>query len=173
MPSRKPLAFDGSWSGCAGQPASLSRRLPLTLFSFSHTRFKRPREVFKCGQVDCTGCTRLFGHSQITMAMGRNLRVFHNLGHSSPGRGYSLILEHKALREMLLVEDFAIDNLSKFSVVSDATVIYAENVVPVKPISDFPPSCLTFSCRCSRLSKHEAKLHKTHRFSRVPRYTTR
>lgn len=49
------------------------------------------------------------------MAMGRNLRVYHNLGHAGPGQGYSLILEHKALGEMLLVEDYAIDNLSTFS----------------------------------------------------------
>ena len=49
------------------------------------------------------------------MAMGRNLRVYHNLGHASPAQGYSLILEHKALGEMLLVEDYAIDNISEYS----------------------------------------------------------
>ena len=99
--------------------ASLTRRLTLALFSFYRPRFKGPREVLKL----VTGCTGFLGHSQTTMAMGRNLRVFHNLGHSSPGRGYSLILEHKALREMLLVEDFAIDNLSKFSFASDIRLI--------------------------------------------------
>ena len=45
------------------------------------------------------------------MAMGRNFRVYHNLGHTGPGQPYSLIMEQKARGERLIVEDFAISNL--------------------------------------------------------------
>ena len=65
-----------------------------------------PKQIYKGWWLVVQGC-------QVTMAMGRNLRVYHNLGHAGPGQGYSLILEHKALGEMLPMEDFAIDNLSK------------------------------------------------------------
>ena len=52
------------------------------------------------------------------MAMGRNLRVYHNL---SPGSGsstttggpYSLIMEQRGKNEILLVENYAIVPLGK------------------------------------------------------------
>lgn len=47
------------------------------------------------------------------MAMGRNLRVFHNLPNCGPTQPYSLIVEQRGRDEILLVENYAIVPLSK------------------------------------------------------------
>ena len=51
------------------------------------------------------------------MAMGRNLRVWHNVLHGShgpsPASPYSLVLEQRGGREVLLVENYAIVSLGE------------------------------------------------------------
>ena len=49
------------------------------------------------------------------MAMGRNLRVMHNVlgANQAPQGPYSLVLERRAANEVLLVENFAIAALGK------------------------------------------------------------
>ena len=48
------------------------------------------------------------------MAMGRNLRVYHNLPNVGPNQSYSLLLENKARgEEYLLIENYAIVSLGK------------------------------------------------------------
>ena len=49
------------------------------------------------------------------MAMGRNLRVMHNLPSCGPSTSYSMVLEHRGRAdEYLLVENYAIVSLGKF-----------------------------------------------------------
>ena len=48
------------------------------------------------------------------MAMGRNLRVYHNLPNVGPNQSYSLLLENKARgEEYLLIENYAIVSLGE------------------------------------------------------------
>ena len=48
------------------------------------------------------------------MAMGRNLRVYHNLPHCGPATPYSLVLEQRGVSEILLVENYAIVPLGEY-----------------------------------------------------------
>jgi hypothetical protein len=61
-----------------------------------------------------------------TMAMGRNFRVYHNLGHTGPGQPYSLIMEQKARGEMLIVENYAISSLSELFKQQSVSATYYE-----------------------------------------------